>query len=172
MPTPQTKRQDITPAGMLNTSIMDVFRVDSKFHREFLQDVLTVEQRLQRAESVIMQRKFRAQVGELIGVVEAIRHSCEVDPDDVREETDLPVLLKAVASALESYVEFVSNGEAGCEKDEGLRAVSEMVEKAIETRKALLVRMQENDSAPAASRTRVVSAVFDALLKKDKRDEK
>ena len=163
MPSPHNQKRRIVDS--VPDIISEAIKVQPQSLKEWVDYVGVEHQALRVLKSGVSDRKLRTCLNKIDQKVSEIIRNCEnVDPDDIRTEIALDILLKQFNDTIEGYLSRISLNQSPAVN---LGHAFELSEKKYEWLENLLVKMRANDSDDPLIRARVLSSIFESQREND-----
>lgn len=145
--------------------LRELIGVTDRSFRNWRQSCEIVLERIREAQKFVVNRAFYAEISALTEVLEDIQKNCDQDPDDIREEIDLPNHLELIASTLDEYLPLSARALYSKDVHDRVTELEEAISKAAPGLRETLQRMRNNDGKNVLARAKVISRAFRDLEK-------
>ena len=121
-------------------------------------------ERIENCVPALMSRHFRRSAHAMAQTFDAIVRNIEGDPDDMRVENALPVIMRRAATALEEYLLLASQYEPPKQVQARITEIESMIAEGATWLARVLERMRANDGQGIEAKVQILSAVFGGAL--------
>lgn len=138
--------------------------LDASFSSTYKSFDLKLSREIERIESsleLIMHRQRRSLIATTLAAIKEIRINCQKDPDDIMEETTLPITIKELADSLEEFVNLPAHRETPSHARARTEAIETIFSQATPWLNQVLERMLTNDGESLVVRAKALSSIFE-----------
>jgi 5-bromo-4-chloroindolyl phosphate hydrolysis protein len=153
MPRGRQQQEAVLPSGVTQESL------DS-----YIGDCLKAVARLEKVGKALEGSPVRAQIREVITLIDRILDDCRQDPSDIRVEPQLPALLDMLASMLERYEDVVFRASSKGRTREQLKQIEEAVSTSLRWLGDLEQRMLHNDIMDGTAQAQTLIQVMKSQM--------